>query len=76
MTTAQSHQKTPQRVQNQAWCIITGAMRSTPIDKIEATGIPPLKKRWQCKALIQYAKGEIIKNHLMHTNQLRKTQEK
>jgi hypothetical protein len=63
MTTAQSHQQTLQRVQHQALRIITGAMRSTPTDKMEATvGIPPLKKRWESKALIQYTKAQTIKS--------------
>jgi hypothetical protein len=65
MTTAQSHQ---QKVQNQALRIITGAMRSTPIEKMEATvGVPSIKKRWESNALIQYTKPQTIKSHLMHT---------
>ena len=68
MTAAQTHQQTLQRVQNQALRIITGAMRSTPIEKMEGTtGILPLKNRWECKALIQYTKAETSANHLMHT---------
>ena len=67
MTAAQSHQQTLQRVQNQALRIITGAMRSTPIEKMEqTTGIPPLKNRWECKALMQYTKAERTESHLMH----------
>lgn len=68
MTAAQSHQQTLQRVQNQALRIITGAMRSTPIEKMEqTTGIPPLKNRWECKAMMQYTKAEKTENHLMHS---------
>ena len=67
MTAAQSHQQTLQKVQNQALRIITGSMRSTPVEKMEATtGIPPLKKRWNCKALLHYAKAESTENHIMH----------
>jgi hypothetical protein len=36
-------------------------------EKMEATVIPPLKKRWECKALIQYDKNQTIKSHLVHT---------
>jgi hypothetical protein len=33
-------------------------MRSTPIEEIEATpNMPPLKIRWECKALVQYVKA-------------------
>jgi hypothetical protein len=37
MTTAQSHQQSLHRVLNQVLCIIKGALRSTSIEKIEAT---------------------------------------
>jgi hypothetical protein len=68
MTTAQTHQQTLQRVQNQALRIITGEMRSTSIEKMELiVGVLPLKKRWEYIALIQYAKAQTIKIHLMHT---------
>jgi hypothetical protein len=59
MSTAQSHQQTLQRVQNQALRIITCAVRLTPTEKMEATaGVPPVKKRWESKALIQYARAQ------------------
>ena len=42
------------RVQNQALRIITGAMRSTPIEKMEnLTGIPPLKESRDTKVILQ-----------------------
>ena len=67
ITAAESHKQKLQRVQNQALRIITGAMRSTPIEKMEeTTGIPQLKKRWRCKSLIQYTKAETMDSHLMH----------
>ena len=67
MTAAQSHKQTLDRVQNQALRIITGAMRSTPIEKMEhTTGIPPLMKRWKSKALIEYTKAKASEDHLMH----------
>jgi hypothetical protein len=51
-------------------------MRSTPIEKMEATaGIPPLNKRWECKGLIQHAKAQTIKIHLMHTRTTKDSRE-
>ena len=50
MTAAQSHANTLNKVLNEALRIITGAMRSTVITKMEnITGVPPLKKRWEGK---------------------------
>ena len=67
MTAAQSHKYNLEKVQNQALRIITGAMRSTPIVKMEqTTSIAPMKRRWECKALIQYTKARAMEEHLMH----------
>jgi ribonuclease HI len=70
MTAAKSHQQNLDRVQNQALRIITGGMRSTPIEKMEQTaGIPPLSKGRECKALIQAAKFKSFNNHPMKIRQ-------
>ena len=56
-----------EKVQNQALRVITGAMRSTPIEKMQKiTGIPPLKKRIESKALMMLTKAEALKDHPMH----------
>ena len=66
-TASQTHQNTLEKTQNQALRIITGAMRSTPIEKTrEVTGIPPLKKRWEAKALTQFTKIKAMEGHPMH----------
>ena len=53
MTAAKTHHQTLDKVQNQALRIITGAMKSTPIQSMEEiTNIPPLRKRRKCKAMI------------------------
>jgi len=42
-------------------------MRSTPIDKMQKiTGIPPLKRKFQSKALTLYTKAEALKDHQSH----------
>ena len=70
MTAAKSHQQTLDKVQNQALRIITGAMKSTPIERMEQTaGIPPLIKRRECKALIQATKYKYSENYLMSARQ-------
>ena len=67
MTAAQTHQDTLEKVQNQALRIITGAVRSTPIEKMQQiTGIPPLKQRRNSKALIQFTKAKAMEDHPMH----------
>ena len=67
MTAAQTHRDTLEKVQNQALRIITGAVRSTPIEKMQQiTGIPPLKQRRNSKALIQFIKAKAMKEHPMH----------
>ena len=68
MTAAQSHTNTHNKVQNEALRIITGAMRSTAITKMEnITGVPPLKKRWEGKALKQYTKAKALEDHPMNS---------
>ena len=57
MTAAKTHHQTSDKVQNQALRIITGAMKSTPIQSMEdITNLPPLRKRRKCKAMIQTIK--------------------
>ena len=67
MTAAKTHQDTLDKVQNQALRIITGAMKSTPIEKMEqVTGIPPLIIRRKQKTLQQATKYQRIKDHPMN----------
>jgi ribonuclease HI len=66
MTAAKTHHQTLDKVQNQALRIITGAMKSTPIEKMEKTaGIPPLNKRRECKAMLQATKYQSMPDHPM-----------
>lgn len=54
------------KVQNQAARIITGAMRSTPIQELETiTGLEPMEDRRDTKLLIQAAKLKRLPNHPM-----------
>ena len=63
---AKTHHQTLDRVQNAALRIITGGMRSTPIEKMEKTAsIPPLSKRRNSKVLTQATKFEALKKHPM-----------
>ena len=67
MTAAKTHHQTLDKVQNQALRIITGSMKSTPITKMEdVTGLPPLARRREQKALSQAKKYEYM-NHPMKT---------
>lgn len=66
MTAAKTHQQTLDKVQNQALRIITGAMKTTPIVKMEeTTNIPPLTKRRELKAMLQANKFRCSQNHPM-----------
>jgi len=68
MTAAKTHHQTLDKVQNWALRIITGAMKSTPIQIIEEiTNIPPLRKRRECKAMIQTTKYRCSQDHPMNT---------
>ena len=54
------------KVQNQALRIITGAMKSTPIQYMEqVTGIQPLQERRKTKILLQAQKYECLPDHPM-----------
>ena len=67
MTTAKTHLQTLDKVQNQALRIISGAMKTTPIEKMEKqTGIPPLSKRREQKAMLQGNKFKCLQNHPMN----------
>ena len=68
MTAAQTHLSTLEKVQNQGLRIITGAMRSTPVQKMQdVTGIPPLQLRREGKALRQFTKARALEDHPLHT---------
>ena len=55
------------KVQNQATCIITGAIRSTPVKDLESiTGIQPLCDRRDMKMLVQDAKFKRLTDHPMN----------
>ncbi|KAK7112559.1 hypothetical protein V1264_011998 [Littorina saxatilis] len=65
-TAAKTHQQALDKVQNQALRTITGAMKSTPIQKMEqVTGIPPLSKRRDCKTMVQATKYQCTHDHPM-----------
>ena len=65
-TAAKSHHQALDKVQNQALRIIIGAMKSTPIARMEEiTNIPPLSKRRECKAMIQATKYKCLPDHQM-----------
>ena len=67
MTAAQSHRNSLEKVQNQGLRIITGAMRSTPISKMQdITGIPPLQLRREGKALRQFTKARALEDQPLH----------
>jgi hypothetical protein len=68
MTPAKTHHQILDKVQNQALRIITGAMKSTPMQSMEEiTNIPPLCKRSECKAMIQATKYQCSQDHPMNT---------
>ncbi|XP_078312866.1 uncharacterized protein LOC144619290 [Crassostrea virginica] len=65
-TAAKSHHQALDKVQNQALRIITGAMKSTSIARMEEiTNIPTLSKRRECKAMIQATKYKSLPDHPM-----------
>lgn len=65
-TAAKTHQQTLDRVQNQALRIITGSMKSTPIQAMEkVTAIPPLSKRRDAKLMVQAQKYRSLPEHPM-----------
>ena len=67
MSAATSQLNNLEKVQNQALRVITGAMRSTPIEKMQKiTGIQPLRKRMESKALMMFTKAKALKDHPMH----------
>ena len=67
MTAAKTHHQTSDKFQNQALRIISGAMKSTPIQSMEEiTNIPPLCKRRECKAMIQATKYQCSQDHPMN----------
>lgn len=68
MTAAKTHHNSLDKVQNQALRIITGSMKSTPIDKMEeVTGISPLSERRKQKAMLQATKYKCSQDHPMKT---------
>lgn len=55
------------RVQNTAMRIMTGGLKTTPINKLEtATGLLPLNQRRDEKVLIQYEKLQRVPSHPAH----------
>ena len=55
------------RIQNQAERLMTGAMRSTPISKMEdVTGLQSLEYRKETKVLAQAAKFKRLRDHPMN----------
>ena len=67
MTAAMTHHQTLDKDNNQALRIITIAMKSTPVQSMEEiTNIPPLRKRRECKAMIQATKYQCSQDHPMN----------
>ena len=65
-TTAKTNMDKMSKVQNQAARIITGSMRSTPIQELETvTGLQPLLDRCHEKLLTQAAKFKRLSSHPM-----------
>ena len=65
-TTAKTHMDKMSKVQNQAARIITGSMRSTPIQELETiTGLQPLLDCCHEKLLTQAAKFKRLSGHQM-----------
>ena len=65
-TAAKSNLDHINKIQNQAQRLITGAMKSTPIQKMEeTTGLQPLEDRKDTKILIQAAKFKRLDSHPM-----------
>ena len=72
--TAKTHFDRVSRVQNQAARIITGAMKSTPIEKLEVyTGLQSLKDRRDTKMLMQAAKFQRLPRHPMNDRMKQRT---
>ena len=66
--TANTNQLDPDRVQNQALRLITGAMRSTPITEMERlTGAQPLGQRRDAKNMMQAEKFKCMTYNHMKT---------
>jgi len=65
-TAAKSNFEKVSKVQNQAARLITGAMKSTPIQELETiTGLEPMEDRRDSKLLIQAAKFKRLPTHPM-----------
>ena len=66
-TAAKSNFDKVSKVQNQATRIITGAMKSTPIQELESiTGLESLEDRRDTKLLVQAAKFKRLPDHPMY----------
>ena len=66
-TAAKTNFQKIERVQNQRLGILTGRMKSTPINFMEAVaGIEPLEDRKMRKTLTQYTKFHHLTSHPMH----------
>ena len=67
-TAAKSNFAKVEKVQNQNLRIITGGMKSTPINTMETTtGMQAITDRRDNKILTQYAKYQSLESHPMHT---------
>ena len=66
-TAAKTNFQKIERVQNQSLRILTGGMKSTPINYMEAVaGLEPLEDRKMRKTLTQYIKFQHLTSHPMH----------
>ena len=67
-TSAKTNLQTLDKVQNQALRLITGAMRTTPIQEMEKlAAIQPLQLRRETKVLMQTEKYKCLQTHPMKT---------
>ena len=66
-TASKTNKEKMNKIQNQAMRMMTGAMKSTPIQALEtATGLPTLEDRRDTAVLIQAEKYKRMKEHPMH----------
>ena len=73
-TTAKTNMDNMSKVQNEAARIITGSMRSTPIQELETiTGLQPLLDRCHGKLLTQAAKFKSLSGHPMGKRMIQPT---
>ena len=72
-TAAKTNFQKIEKVQNKSLRILTGGMKSTPVNYMEAVaGIEPMRDRKMRKTPTQYTKFQHLTSHPMHTLMARK----